>query len=187
MIALVDLTPLHERLLEAAGKRSYREIAALTDIHPETVRRYMQGQAPSAEFLEAACTRLGLNGDWLLTGRGPMKASDVSGAALKAAKAGDLLSALAGTVESLVDRVDRMQLFVQTLETRVRAGAAAAAASSRSTDGSHLSAGLQRADAALADAKTAAVHVGKRAQLLRDALAQRPRPDAGGTPPPRGP
>jgi len=82
----------------------------------------MTTQAPAAEFLSAFCSALGVNGDWLLTGRGPMKASDVKHHALGEARAGDLLGAMAGSIEVLIDRVDRTEKYVQTLETRVRGG-----------------------------------------------------------------
>ena len=115
---------IHERVRAAAGERTNRVLAELTGASPETVRRYMSGQAPSVEFLSAFCRALEHNGDWLLTGRGPMKAVDVKHHALGEARAADLLGAMAGSIETLIDRVDRMEKYVQTLETRVRAGAA---------------------------------------------------------------
>ncbi len=113
---------LHERLRAAAGQRTNRTLSELTDTAPETVRRYMTTHAPAAEFLGLFCSSLGINGDWLLTGRGPMKTSDVQCHALGEARAGDLLGAMAGSIEVLIDRVDRTEKFVQTLETRVRGG-----------------------------------------------------------------
>lgn len=116
------MTPdgLHERLRAAAGQRTNRTLSELTDTPSETVRRYMTTQAPAAEFLGLFCSSLGINGDWLLTGRGPMKSSDVQYHALGEARAGDLLGAMAGSIEVLIDRVDRTEKYVQTLETRVR-------------------------------------------------------------------
>ena len=113
---------LHQRLNTAAGNRSYRYLAEITSTNAETVRRYMQGQAPSVEFLSALCGALAINGEWLLTGRGPMRVADVRKAALRDAEASELLAAMARTIETLIDRVDRLELLVQMLEVRVRAG-----------------------------------------------------------------
>ncbi len=112
---------LHQRLSDAAGKRTYRRLGELTGTHPETVRRYMQGQAPSAEFLAGICHALGLNGSWLLTGHGPMLLRDIRADALDQADAAELLTAVSSTLTLLIKRVERLELYVQTLDTRVRA------------------------------------------------------------------
>ena len=54
----------------AVGDRTYRHIGELTKTHPETVRRYMQGQLPATDFIASLCEALNISGDWLLTGRG---------------------------------------------------------------------------------------------------------------------
>ena len=112
---------LHQRLADAAGKRTYRRLGELTKTHPETVRRYMQGQAPSAEFLSGLCHALGLNGSWLLTGHGPMLMKDVRSDALGQADAAELLTAVSNTLTQLIDRVEQLEVFVQTMDTRIRA------------------------------------------------------------------
>ncbi|VAX41951.1 hypothetical protein MNBD_PLANCTO03-44 [hydrothermal vent metagenome] len=117
----MPMTELHERLNTAAGNRSYRHLAELTETNPETARRYMQGQPPSVEFLSAFCASLAINGEWLLTGRGPMRTADLRKAALRDAEASELLSAMARTIETLIDRVDRLELLMQMLEVRLRA------------------------------------------------------------------
>lgn len=111
---------LHQRLRGVVGRRSYRELADLTHTHPETVRRYLLGHTPSVEFLTHLCHGLSLNGEWLLTGRGPMKASDVRPEALRDANPSELLSAVAATLERLIQRVERLEAFTQTLEVRLR-------------------------------------------------------------------
>lgn len=112
---------LHTRLRAAAGPRTYRQIAQLTGSNSETVRRYMLGQAPSVEFLSAFCTTLNLNAEWLLTGRGPMHRGDVRGHTLREANPHELLNAVAETLERLLVRVERLEVFLQTLEVRLRA------------------------------------------------------------------
>lgn len=114
---------LHERLLEVAGDRTYRALADLTGQNAETVRRYMQGQSPSVEFLAAVCGTLGVSADWLLTGQGPMRLAEARRQALAHVNPGELLSAVAASLEALTDRVDRVEVFVQTLESRIRASA----------------------------------------------------------------
>ena len=114
-------SPLHVRLNDAAGTRTFRALAQITGHNHETVRRYMQGAAPSVEFVSAFCQNLGLNANWLLTGHGPMNASDIRGDALALANPSELLGATAGALEKLDDRVARLEIFVSTIETRLRA------------------------------------------------------------------
>lgn len=116
----VELTPLHERLHEVFGNRSFRAIAEATGTSHETVRRYMQGQAPSVEFLEAVCRVAGVNGQWLLTGRGPRNSEQIRAHALKEANVSELLTAMARTLERLQERVDRLEVYMQTIEARMR-------------------------------------------------------------------
>ncbi len=114
-------SPLHERLLAAVGDRTYRAIASETGHNPETARRYMQGHAPSAEFLSRICEAYDINAHWLMTGVGPMRQSESAVHVLREATPSELLSAVADTLERLLERVDRLEIFVQTLETRLRA------------------------------------------------------------------
>ena len=125
MLGGMELSGLHERLRIAAGGRSLRHLGELTKTPPETVRRYLQGQAPGVEFLTAFCRALALSADWLLTGRGPMRLSEVKAHTLAEARAGELLTAMAGTIERLVERVERLEIYAQTLEARVRVSVAA--------------------------------------------------------------
>jgi len=119
-------SPFHDRLITVAGQMTYRALADITGTNHESVRRYMQGQSPSAEFLSALCAKLDISGEWILTGRGPVRRRDLRPDALKQANPTELLSAMAGTLERLAARLDRLEVFVQTLETRLRADAAPA-------------------------------------------------------------
>lgn len=111
---------LHQRLRGVVGRRSYRELADMTHTHPETVRRYLLGHTPSVEFLTHLSQGLNLNGEWLLTGRGPMNRTDIRPQALREANASELLNAVAATLERLIQRVERLELFLQTMEVRLR-------------------------------------------------------------------
>jgi hypothetical protein len=113
----------HERLSLAVGETSYRQIGTLTETHPETVRRYMQGQAPSAAFMTNLCRNLGISGEWLLSGQGPMRVRDMRTHALKNADANELMGAIANTLTQLIERVDRLDRFVQMIETKLNASA----------------------------------------------------------------
>lgn len=112
---------MHERILTAVGTRTYRHVGEMTGTHPETVRRYLQGQAPSVEFVAALAKALNISADWLLTGRGPMKCEELKAHALATAETSELLHAMSDTLDRLIDRVERVEVYMQTLETRVRA------------------------------------------------------------------
>jgi hypothetical protein len=160
-------SPFHERLVAAAGSITYRALGELTGVHPENVRRYMQGQAPSAEFLSAFCQQLGINGEWMLTGRGPMKAVEVRADALTRANPSELLGALAGTVERLSQRVELIELYTQTLETRLRARQRTAGAATGENPYEHAS-----------SHPSVVTSVGARTAAVADAFSKRSRPDA---------
>ncbi len=160
---------LHDRLCVAVGKRTYRSLSDMTGVHPETVRRYMQGQAPSIEFVSAVCAALKLNGDWVLTGRGPMRCDEVRREALRAADPSELLAAIAESLEALGERVDRLERFVQGLETRIRGS------SGRIEGGGEP--GDPPGDV---ETKPADPHASGAANRVRSAVAQRARADAGG-------
>ncbi len=80
----------------------------------------MQGQAPSVDFLAALCLALGINEQWLISGRGPMRANQLKTYALRDASPSELLSAMASTIERIAERVDRLELFITSMETRLR-------------------------------------------------------------------
>ncbi len=119
----MELSPLHERLRSVVAGQSYRQLGELTGSNAETIRRYVTGQAPSVEFLSAICDRFMINGEWLLTGRGPMRRQEIRKHALQEASAAELLNAMATTLERLTERVERLEMYVQSLETLLRADA----------------------------------------------------------------
>lgn len=179
-------TPLHERLRIAAGSRTYRQMGDLTGTNHETVRRYMLGQAPSADFLAAACEALDLNAQWLLVGAGPMKRSDIRSHALGEAKVSELLTAMSNTLESLISRVDRLETYVQTLEThlRVHAGDDGTTLNANHTEGQQWAnnppiRGIEAPGPGIRDAQTNAQQGPQaRAADVADAVPKRPRPPA---------
>ncbi len=65
-----DMTDLHNRLRLVCAESTYARIGRLTGTHPETVRRYVAGDAPSAAFVAALCKATLLSADWLLCQRG---------------------------------------------------------------------------------------------------------------------
>ncbi|MEL7474086.1 MAG: hypothetical protein AAGK04_12280 [Planctomycetota bacterium] len=172
---------LHERLQSAAGSRTFRHLSEVTGVNAESVRRYMQGQAPSVAFVSAFCRELGVNADWLLTGRGPMRLADVKREALADADAGDLMGAVAGTLETLIDRVDRLDVFTQTLDVRLRAAPASQLeglpAGGDGDPNAHDAHDVPAAKAGEFDRAQGGAD-GARAQRIGRAAAQRPRPSA---------
>ncbi len=113
---------VHHRLREAAGSRSYRHVAELTQTHPESVRRYMQSHSPSFEFIAAFCGALGVSADWLIHGHGPMLARDIPGRTLTMAEPGDLLQALAQQLELFAARLARVEAYAERLAQLVGSG-----------------------------------------------------------------
>lgn len=139
-------SPLHQRLTAITSDLTYRQIADLTETNAETARRYVQGAAPSVEFLAALSQKLEINAEWLLTGRGVIKRRDAKAAALREANVAELLHSLASTLERLIDRVDRLEVYVQTMETRLRAAAAEAGPHAAGATGSPMGAGVDGQD-----------------------------------------
>lgn len=158
------------------GHVTYRSLGEATGQHPETVRRYMQGQSPSVEFLAALCARYDISAQWLLTGQGAMKQSAARAHALKEANPAELLSAVAAALEKLTLRVDRIEVFIQLIESRLRARAAEPNPH-QSTD--HAPTREDRQARGPAPAQTSAPDPASRARRVAGAASQRPRPDAG--------
>ena len=165
-------SPLHERLLWVVGDRTYRSIGEETRHNAETVRRYLQGQAPSADFLARVCEVYDVNAHWLMTGVGARRQSENAAHALQGASPSELLAAVADTLERLVERVDRLEVFVQTMESRVRAQSRSGASGERAGSGSSGSGG------GFGD-RRGEVGVRVRAGRIADAVAQRSPPDDG--------
>jgi transcriptional regulator with XRE-family HTH domain len=159
-------TGLHERMREAVGRRTYRALSDLTGVNAETVRRYLRGQSPSVEFVAALCAALGYNAHWVLTGQGPKRERDRSITALREAGPAELLGAIAGALETLTDRVERLESYVQGLEAGLRSRPGTAIGKGEASDGVGGASG--RAGA------------WERARRVADAVAERPRPDAEG-------
>lgn len=175
----MDLSALHERLHAVAGNLTYRALAEATGHHPETVRRYMQGQSPSAEFLASMCGVFDLNAQWLIMGRGPIKRSEARAHALREANPAELLNAIAEALEKLAERVDRLEVFVQSLESRVRAPKAQAGDEETDGQSARIEPGPEsRTDSRADSGGDAAADRSARASRIARAVAKRPRPDA---------
>lgn len=68
---------LQERLRSVCRPFTCRELADLTHVSSESVRRYLGGQNPGVVFLKRLCEVLNISADWLLLGRGvPMFRAD---------------------------------------------------------------------------------------------------------------
>jgi len=116
----------HDRLILAAGDLSFRQLGEITETHPETVRRYMNGHAPSTVFLSKLCLNLGISGEWLLSGQEPMMTRDVPLYTLKNAKPDQLMLAVSELLVDLADRLERTEKLVhrdQGIELKLNASA----------------------------------------------------------------
>lgn len=189
MICGMDTTALHERMKTMVGKTTFRALGQATNHNPETVRRYMSGQAPSVEFLSALVGAYSVNADWLLTGRGPRDRSEVRSEVLAQADPNELMSAIACRMEDMCDRIDRIEIFVQTMETRLRTAATPTDAGPVASIQINPALQTTRDDkgapndvtftANTASAtKTTDDPAAARAGAIADALTRRPHPDA---------
>jgi hypothetical protein len=66
---------LSERIAILLGDRSIRSFAADVGVPEATVRHYLRGRMPPADFIAALCVQTGASSWWLLTGEGPMHAA----------------------------------------------------------------------------------------------------------------
>lgn len=176
---------LHDRLQVAIGDRTYKRVGDLTNTHPETVRRYLQGHAPSVDFVTRLAATLGLNMNWILTGRGPMRLTEMKPAALREANATDLLTHVALAIEQIEARLDRLERYTQVLEVMLRQGNEPQARAITSIEPKPDTRHQQPHDHP-AQPQEHPADAQARASAIADAAAQRPRPDAGRTAPPGG-
>ncbi len=159
---MVEGTGLHERLVAAVGQRTYRAVADMTGTNAETARRYLQGQSPSIEFLGALCAALNVSAHWVLTGEGPMLMAESRAHALRQANPGELMGAIATALESLTQRIDSIEQYVQFLETRLASPGAS----------------VTHVQASQASTRPDPSAASDRAARIADAIPKRPRPDA---------
>lgn len=167
---------LHDRLQAAVGDRTFKRIGDLANTHPETVRRYLSGHAPSVDFVSRLAASLGLNINWILTGRGPMRLAEVKPQALREANATDLLTHVALAIERLESRMDRLERYTQVLEVMIRQGNQPSPAVPTSIE-PKPSESDHGEPATTTEATTNGADA--RARSVADALAERSRPDAG--------
>lgn len=179
MICRMETSALHDRMKSMVGKTTFRALGQATNHNPETVRRYMSGQAPSVEFLSALVGAYAVNADWLLTGRGPKDRSEVRTAALSKADPNELMAAIASRMEDMCDRIDRIEVFVQTMETKLRAAGRMESPEVQVNPSVALqSEERTRNDDDNNEAEAADDPAGSNAGKIADAIPPRPRPDA---------
>ncbi|MBX3405108.1 MAG: helix-turn-helix transcriptional regulator [Phycisphaeraceae bacterium] len=77
---LPEEVAIAQRLRQVCQGRSVWGLEDELGVSRENIRRVMHGASrPSARLLVAICERLGVSADWLLLGRGPMKAGAKGG------------------------------------------------------------------------------------------------------------
>lgn len=91
---------LHDRINEVVRGLSFREVADITGLNAETIRRYVRGADPSVAFITRLCEAFDLSAEWLLHGRGPRNRDDAVEHALCSAGYGLLFAALADRLEN---------------------------------------------------------------------------------------
>ncbi len=60
------------RLNLLKGDRTIKEFSKMLDIPVSTLHYYLNGREPSLSFLIRVCSKLNVNEEWLLNGRGPI-------------------------------------------------------------------------------------------------------------------
>jgi len=90
---------LHDRICEVVRGLSFRELAEVTGLNAETIRRYVRGADPSVAFVTRLCDAFDLSAEWLLHGRGPQDRGAAAEHALRSAGYARLLAALADRLE----------------------------------------------------------------------------------------
>lgn len=128
------------------------------------------------DFVSRLSESLGLNINWVLTGRGPMRQAQVKPHVLREANATDLLTHVALAIERLESRIERLERYTQVLETMIRQSESAVAESPVVVEAKPPEG--DRASPAAATAERRPDAARSRAESVADALAERPRPDA---------
>ena len=90
---------LHDRINSVVAGLSFREVAELTGLNAETIRRYVRGADPSVAFIARLCEVFELSAEWLLFGRGPRDRDDALEHTLRTAGDARLLAALADRLD----------------------------------------------------------------------------------------
>lgn len=98
-LATPEPTTLHDRIGEVVRGLSFRELAELTGLNAETIRRYVRGAEPSVAFVTNLCDAFELSAEWLLHGRGPRDRGAAVEHALRSAGYARLFAALADRLE----------------------------------------------------------------------------------------
>jgi len=115
---------LHDRLAQIGQSRTYKTIGDMTKTHPETVRRYMQGQSPSICFVTRLCAAFEISPTWLLLGSGPQTLAEVNahergrGTEGGPDTEGERFAGFAGALTTLVDRMSGVERLMQKLDER---------------------------------------------------------------------
>lgn len=107
---------LTDRIRIATGGRTVREVADAIGMHHETVRRYLQGHTPSADFLARICEVYRVPGTWLLLGKGPCSEVEARRAALATAPQSDLLGSLALRLMAMETRIQQLEALIGNAE-----------------------------------------------------------------------
>jgi hypothetical protein len=175
---------IHQRLRSVVATKTYRELGDMTGTNAETARRYILGQPPSLEFVVALCDKQGVSPTWLLTGDGPMRASEARSHALREANAHELLAAVADTLERLAERVGRLEVFLHTLETRLRVVGAEGGGESIGTGPG--SGGKAHGPSVAGGTQPGSPRPRSDADYIADGIEPGPAPEDGGGPPAAG-
>ena len=103
------------RILQAMGEISRSDLSRLTGESTANISRYLSGKmTPSMKFLAAVCLGLELNSQWVLFGKGPMKAGKID---WENVTFEDLSAEYQRRILSVIDFIPQMQAMQKQLES----------------------------------------------------------------------
>lgn len=105
----MDTETISDRLRIATKARTAKQVADEIGMNPETVRRYFNGHAPSAEFLAKVCKVYEVNGTWMLTGMGYPTMQGAKKDALNLSGHTELLDTLASKLTHMEQRSESLE------------------------------------------------------------------------------
>lgn len=110
-----------QRMKEAVGDMTYRDLSRTTAYHPETIRRYLASGKVSTDFVVRLAIAVGVRVEWLLTGEGPRTESQLRMQMLAHATTREIVAALGDGMSGDRERIERLEARLATLEALLAA------------------------------------------------------------------
>lgn len=106
------MADLQSRLQICCDGLMNTEIAEMTSISSESVHRYLNGSAPSIEFITRLAVHTGTSLQWLLLGEGPQYACTLEEWYVARSSTAALTHELERRITALLDKLERIDRFI---------------------------------------------------------------------------